>query len=385
MKWIPLLVALALLIPIVFYASNTGTKKRLLYPDNHIASFNAILKEEFIRRVPKTTELRVRDFPTLSPWHRMTKFITCFLDAPSIKIKEQEEAIRIAIPYAQAYVDTINNTPLIRPYLTTFPMDQEMWDFCFGFAKDKKTHLPFYFPYISSLLFIGGKLEIPSFFKTVTYPNGITAHDSYDNLNDPSKEIPDEFKQVLLPRFDKKDEKIPQTIVSSKKYAYFNDCMKPTYNFCTEYAQKNGLFFIAFEDAFGYFFKDQKIHSEIVYAAQGKLLSLDEAKKFALKFRNDHSLFYLSSPSFEEHVNSLRMEGTESRTNPVNIQKFLAFRISFWDEYIDRVQAPAIAEIQVYGTRARYFVADELQRLQLICEEEFPSLEKDIPFSEQKA
>ena len=75
----------------------------------------------------------------------------------------------------------------------------------------------------------------------------------------------------------------------------------------------------------------------------------------------------------------MRKDGKEEKTNPINVQKYLSFRISFWDEYIDRVQAPAIAEVRVYGSRARYYVADELQRLHVVCEEEFPPFERDIP------
>jgi hypothetical protein len=255
-----------------------------------------------------------------------------------------------------------------------------MWNFCIGFGENEKTHLPLYSPYIASVLFDGYKFEVSRFYETITYPGGRTCHNSYDNIYDTSKGIPEEIKQMAIPRFDTVEKKTPQSIPHSNKYLYFNQSLKPLYNFCNEFAQRNNLVFIAFEDVFDldrpY---DRKIYAETAYASQEKKLSLKEAKELALKLRDELALFCVSGPEFSGYVNGMRRDGREEKTNPVNSQKYLSFRISFWDEYIDRIQAPAIAEVRVYGTRARYYVADELQRLQVVCEEEFPPFERDIP------
>ena len=386
MKWISLLIAFGLFVPIIFYGDTFNMKKKLLYPDNHIASLNALLKEEFINRAPKSRDLQIREFPTLTPWHRMTRSIECYLISPSIKTKNPQEAINVSLPYAQAYVDTINNVPLIRPYLIDFPMSLQMWNFCIGLGENEKTRLPLYFPYIASVLFNGYEFRVSCFYETITYPNGRTCHNSYDNIYDNSKGIPDEIKQMAVPRFDTVENKVPQLIPQSKKYFYLNQGMEHVYDFYKEVAQRNNLVFIAFEDVFDldrpY---DRKICAEVAYASQEKKLSLQEAKELAQKLRDEQALFYLPKPSFVCRVNGMRKDGREEQTNPINIQKYLSFRISFWDEYIDRVHAPAIAEVRVYGTRARYYVADELQRLQVVCEEEFPPFERDIPLPETPA
>jgi hypothetical protein len=51
--------------------------------------------------------------------------------------------------------------------------------------------------------------------------------------------------------------------------------------------------------------------------------------------------------------------------------RHLAFRISFWDENIDRQPAPYIAEIRVVGEKFKYFTSDDDQRLVLVYEETF--------------
>ena len=125
-----------------------------------------------------------------------------------------------------------------------------MWNFCIGFARKKKTHLPLYSPYIASLIFDGYELEINRFYETITYPEGKTCHNSYDNIYDTSKGIPEEIQQMAIPRFDTVEKKTPQSIPHSKEYLYYNQCMKPLYNFCNAFAQRNNLVFIALEDVF---------------------------------------------------------------------------------------------------------------------------------------
>ena len=49
----------------------------------------------------------------------------------------------------------------------------------------------------------------------------------------------------------------------------------------------------------------------------------------------------------------------------------LAFRISFWDENVDRQPSPYISEIRLLDGRFSYFTSDDLQRLVLVREESF--------------
>ena len=51
--------------------------------------------------------------------------------------------------------------------------------------------------------------------------------------------------------------------------------------------------------------------------------------------------------------------------------RHLSFRISFWDENVDRQSAPYIAEIHLMDKKFSYFTSDDLQRLVLVREESF--------------
>ena len=51
--------------------------------------------------------------------------------------------------------------------------------------------------------------------------------------------------------------------------------------------------------------------------------------------------------------------------------RHIGFRISFWDENIDRQIAPYIAEIRMFEGRLKYFTADDGQRLVLVYEESY--------------
>ena len=191
-----------------------------------------------------------------------------------------------------------------------------------------------------------------------------------------------EIKQAEIPRFDTEKPKSPIPIPPVVEYRYLNDSGKPEFDYLQAFGQKNGLIFLAFESAFPYPI-DHSVFAEVAYAAQGKRLSLEEAKALALRIQKGLAEFHIKDGRFARFVNRKRSERKPTFENPVNVQRFMGFRVSFWDQYIDRVAPPAIAEFRVYGTKACYYTADEYQRLQLVCEEEFAPFELDVPFETQ--
>jgi hypothetical protein len=342
------------------------------------ADINTLLKEEVKKKLPTDRTTYVREYPILQPWHRMTDYLTLHLEVPSIHTEDPEEALRLSLPYFQAYVDSMNNVREARPYLMNFPINLLMMDFTIGFAKDKKTGLPLYEPCIASLLFCGRDLEITRFYRKITYPNGRTCTNSYDNIYDQSKGLPPEIKQAEIPRFDAEKPKKPISIPSVVEYRYLNDSGKNEFEYLQAFGKKNELIFLAFESAFPYPI-ERSVFAEVAYATQEKRISLEEAKALALRIQKGLAEFHIKDGRFTRFVNRKRTEGKPTFENPVNVQRFMGFRVSFWDQYIDRVAPPAIAEFRVYGTKACYYTADEHQRLQLVCEEEFAPFELDIP------
>ena len=363
-------------------SSNTPPPNPLDIPGPHEEKINWLLKQELKRRIPRDRWFYVRETPTLEPWLRLTDNLTFHIEVPSIKTKDPEEALKLALPFFQAYVDSMNNVREARPYFIDFPITPHMMGFVIGFAEDETTHLPLYDPYIASVLLFGHTLEINRFYRKITYPNGRTCTNSYDNIYDQAKGLPQEIKQVEIPRLDKEKPKSPVPIPPVVEYRYLNDSGKSEYEYLQAFSKKNGLIFLAFGSVFPPPV-DWNVFVEIAYAAQGKRISLEEAKALALKIQKAHAEFCIQDGRFARAVNENRREGNLTFENPVNVQRFMGFRVSFWDQYIDRVAPPAIAEFRVYGTKACYYTADEYQRLQLVCEEEFAPFELDVPFEGQ--
>ena len=201
-------------------------------------------------------------------------------------------------------------------------------------------------------------------------------------MYDQSKGIPEAIKQMEIPRFDVETLENPIPIPQATEYRYLNDYSKGQFDFLVDVARKNNLIFISFESAFPYPI-DRTIFGEVAYAAQEQFVTLEEARQLALKIQKEYIPFVKNAGWLASHVNAARADGKETCASTINAQRYMGYRVSFWDKYIDRVKPPAIAEFRVYGTKACYYVADEYQRLQLVLEEEFPPFEVDIPLSEE--
>ena len=74
---------------------------------------------------------------------------------------------------------------------------------------------------------------------------------------------------------------------------------------------------------------------------------------------------------YQEHVKKRSMHPYVKDSSPTPIPEQFAFRISFWDENIDRPVAPYVAEIRLLDGRLSYFTADDNQQLVLAFEETF--------------
>jgi hypothetical protein len=81
--------------------------------------------------------------------------------------------------------------------------------------------------------------------------------------------------------------------------------------------------------------------------------------------------FVRKDASCVEYVQKRSLWPREEHPSPTPIPEQLAFRISFWDENIDRQIAPYIAEIRLLDGKLKYYTADEGQRLELVYEETF--------------
>lgn len=382
MKWFVLSFILVLL-PLMIYAGHQPMTRRLLFPDSLNAKLNKLVLDELQRRLPKNRQWYFSEQPALMPWHNLTNHVSCKIQLPNTRTQDIQEALNIFVPYVRAYMDTLNNVQEIRPYMTSFPCSFESVFFLVDFARDSKTGMLCYDPYIAGVTLECKKLVIDQLYKEKKLADGRIASNVYENIYKTPDVLPEEFQKLAIPNFDTK--KVPKEIPEAKTYSYRTEDMEEEFSFAQNVAKENGLLFIAFERIWNRFVEDLDVWKvsgiELAFAAQEKYITLEEGKELVSKIRQAILAFGTGYKKLENRLNACRKKGIESLLPSVDIQHYTSFRISFWDKYIDRVKQPNIAEIKVIGSRARYYVADELQRPQLIHEEDLPPYYVDVPLS----
>ena len=388
---LPLVVMIVFLftLPADLSAGIHPMTRQLLVPDSLNEKLNRLLLNELQKRIPKGMTYSFEEQPSMMPWHKLTDSVPCTIRLPDTKTKDPQEALNIYLSYAQAYVDTMNNVREVRPYLAAFPFSLNMWFFLVNFASNPETKTFFYAPYIAEVACCGGGLDIYRLHKEKRMPDGHVGSHIYDNAYETPEVLPVAIQQMAIPRFDVKKE--PKTIPEEIKFCFpDDDGGKRIFAFFKKLAEHNGFTLLALDHVFchgiNYIYRDEGARSEkmgcnqVAFAAQEKYLNIDESKELVSKIRQEIITFSFPSEKLEDWVNLFRKEKKEKLSSTLNLQEYMSIRISFWDRYIDRVKQPYIAEIQVMGTKAKYYVADELQRLQLIYEEEIPSYEVEYRF-----
>jgi hypothetical protein len=83
-----------------------------------------------------------------------------------------------------------------------------------------------------------------------------------------------------------------------------------------------------------------------------------------------------------EYIRERKTWIKEKFSGDVPLRDHVGLRMSFWDECVNRVSEPFIAEIRVIGESFKYYTADEGQRLVLVYEETW---DEAMKFLEQEA
>ena len=367
------------------FCKNTSSEnKKLVIPNDRLTYwFDKRLENSLTKNLPKNQPCVIKRLPELSSNHRLTERFEFHIQLPTLEVFSQKDAIEIAIPYIRSYLDTLNNFREIRPYLWEFPISLSTTDFTLVFAQDPDTNIPLSPPNISGLYFCKGIFGQVRFGITQFDKESFIQHkpqSPHINICSEPDQLPKALLQLEKPQYDKKEPQGPIPIPENKTYSHLSPSGKPEFNFCKELAQNNSLSFLALSHIFPVTKKgERRMCSTLAFGAQEKRLTLKEARDLLLKLRDLHAPFYIRKQLLNAVVNEARHDGIELLSNPINAQQYFSMRISFWDQFIDRIKPPYIAEIRMYGTKAQYYISDDLQRLQLVHEEELPPYEIEIP------
>ncbi len=298
----------------------------------------------------------------------LTYLINFDIAIKGLKCKSFEEAELIHKDIYRDLLYQINSIRCIRPFLAEFPLTPNA--VClnlFFFDKNRQKPQP---PYFSAIICQDGLVKFD-------HEAALEDFNANDRTCGPGYKI---VKQVPITEADWLQDfflySVPRTKASSKVIIPTYTRSPPNlfqigvalFEFEKRFSEKNDLFVVA-TGTVGETRKDDRAFDFALRGDTGK--TLDQARKLAascsielLEFvrKNQICLDYLKDRS--------TWKCTKDRTSFPE-PRHLAFRISFWDENVDRQPAPYIAEIRLIDEKFKYFIADAGQRLVLVYEETF--------------
>ena len=335
------------------------------------------VSSEFKSRPIRNLENEIRrEFSKPNRWGYSVVFFPCMsrlgytysldalIDIKGMRLKSIPEIEKLhAIIYGEV-LSKLNSIRCIRPFLANFPLTPDSFSLSIGFVDERGNF--FAPPYFTSICVDFKNLEFNQFIKD---------------------KLPVPFETILIKPIGESeglreffDCKVLRKSCAEKpnvpKVSYILSCCKPHHHSVFEFSKaisaKNNLNFVdldSLERQFGDF-----IPFEIAFWGNAQL-TIDAARKLAVQFsseflkfvQNDNPcLAYMVERSTDKYIH-------DDATFPEI--RHIGFRISFWDENIDRQIAPYIAEIRMFEGKLKYFTADDGQRLVLVHEETYDDVQ----------
>jgi hypothetical protein len=273
------------------------------------------------------------------------------------RIESFEEAERLYVDIYKDFFRDVHSLRCIRPFLATFPLTLSSCDLTVGFEDEKgKTLRP---PYIASIFMKNDQLH---FFHCIDLPGaGRSEYEAV--LKKPVQDIVG-LKELYSPSVERRSLGEKQEIPPFSGLCWKDDTPagKCELGFAQKFCKENDLEIVTF----GCVGKDYFDIRDFNFVFCGKKnLNLDQAKKLAKQCFHDFFDFEQRDRDCLEFIKLKR--ATRPRVVPLTGQ--LGLRISFWDDYLDRVVSPNIAEIRYLDGKFTFYTADEHQVLKLVHEE----------------
>ncbi|MGR3952356.1 MAG: hypothetical protein QRY74_05625 [Chlamydia sp.] len=285
------------------------------------------------------------------------------------KIVDAESEKEVLESFCDSYIDmasTYNSLPEIRPYLKYFPVttkNTSMKMIC----EDQNGH------FYKEPSF--GLVQIPrennSIIELIRLDKNQSNH-SWNYRRENVTQIPIANIPILQMlnsdpvRRCIKDRVTPLYIEDKMKNSSFlRGSVQDTRPLFSDVLEKNGLHFAAIADQQGYEDAEKREPSISIFAhfwAQNRALSEEAADQFMKKVHNE--CYEAAKKRLQSEVDALP-KGSQFK-NTVIYPKNLIISISFWDEHMDRVEAPSIAYGLYMANRSILYTANASQELRAI-------------------
>ena len=346
---------------------------QLFSGDSVLEALNKELIETVIK--PNRGKYTFYEAPQMSE-RGLTHCLEVWVILTDVRCSSFEQAELI---HRQIYKDLFfaaNSIRIIRPFLAEFPL----------------TPNSFYL-HVSFLDSQGERLRPPNFSAIISRESSIRFHnyatDEEFSGKDPSSgpgykiikkiQIFDatwlkEYFSVGAPR---KKENFHTIIPKySRPPSLCSDSGKAIFWFEKKFCETNGLSLVTIGNA-----SESSLGSKAFdFVLRGEQpLDLDQSRKLVSLCFNETLKFIRNDQDCLDYMK--RRSNWSNLKDPATVPepRHIAFRISFWDENIDRQPEPYIAEIRVVGDNCKYFTANEKQQLVLAFEETLkdPSIVND--------
>jgi hypothetical protein len=350
-----------MLIQVPFLVTSMAFGNWMLHSEGDSGAIG-MLDREIEKRVsePNKWGYTVLSSPSMSS-QGLTYFLSFNVYLKGVRYSSIDEVERLYVDVYGDFLSKINSIRSIRPFLAEFPLTPSSVSLCLGFEDEKGKNLSP--PYIVSAILKWDKLIFNQYIIGKEYDLGFV----FKNIEERDPRKISGLKELYFPSVPRRMAEYSCKIglipnPSTSPYA------KALFNFLKRFSKSNNLEFVTIG-------RVGETVNEIwpfEFALRGsQCLKLDEARVIAAKCfyevwqsvkQDTRCIEYLKRRNLLPHFKDMA-------TSPE--PRHIAFRISFWDENVDRQPEPYIAEIRFLGGTFKYFTADEGQRLVLVHEETF--------------
>ena len=301
-------------------------------------------------------------YPQLSE-NGLTFWIQASVGLNSVRFTSVDDVEHLYVDIYRDFLRSVNSIRILRPYLASFPLTPESCWLTLSF--DDCNGDPLHLPYIASAIL---NHEIINF----TQYQGFDGDNMslYKSVCKRSAREIQGLKELYTPS-------CPRGTVNPKPqlpgYAHLpGECVLPAVGaeeeLIEKFCKQNNLAFTIWGVVGKHYFDSRPFQ----FALRGsQTLSLEQAKSLAARCNKELLSFTQTNQMYKDYIKERSTWRNEKYPSPTPIPEQLAYRISFWDENIDRPVAPYIAEIRLLDGRLSYFTADENQQLVLVSEESF--------------
>ena len=274
------------------------------------------------------------------------------------------EAQELFIAIYRDHLRNMNDVRIIRPFLCEFPLTPDSCQLCIGFedATGAKRRPP----YVASVFLDQGNLEFTHFVDLGNIPG-----DPYTVIHKQAAKEITGLKELYAPILPRKsvDPKPQIPGFSRHIWKYDNEVSQTQISFLQSFGAETKLCLTTVGTVGKHYF-DIRDFDFAMWGSQR--LNLEEARALSARCCKALLEFAHTNQEYKEFIKRRSTDKHVKYPSATPIPEQFAFRISFWDENIDRQPQPYIAEIRLLDGGLSYFTANENQQLVLTFEEPFP-------------